>query len=266
MNNSASALGRFQDGFARALLDGDGVDDALASVVAQPGFSIYRNTVLKACNDALAANYPAVLRLVGDEWFRAAAAVYARAHLPQQPMLLAYGAGFAQFLAVFEPAAALPYLPGVAQLDRLWSEAHFARDEAPLDTDWLAQQSPQQLGELRLLPHAAARWAWFGEMPIRTIWQRNRDAVGDNMADIDWRGEGALILRPLGAIETVPLGAAGCAFLDACARGEVLPAAVQAAADVEGSVDLAELTSTLFASGALAQPVASELENTKEPR
>jgi hypothetical protein len=39
-------------------------------------FKVYRNTVLKGCVDALAANFPTVLRLVGEDWFRAAALIH----------------------------------------------------------------------------------------------------------------------------------------------------------------------------------------------
>ncbi len=263
------SLRRFQDGFAQALLDAraDGTREApLAHLTAQPGFAVYRNTVLKGCIDALAANYPAVLRLVGEEWFRAAAAIYARENLPRQPMLLDYGEGMARFLAGFEPAAQLPYLPAVAQLDRLWSEAHFAADEAALDADVPATLSPEQLARTALRPHASARWAWFDTMPIRTLWQRNRTPAAPNTfnGDIDWHGEGVLIVRPHGAVETVPLDAAGCAFMDACASGASLTEAVLAAAGVEGSVDLTQLTATLFSSGAFAQLRLQDQSKTKE--
>ena len=140
----ATALARFQDDFARALLD--------PAQPAPPAFAVYRNTVMKGCIDALQANYPAVAKLVGEEWFRAAAAVYVRDHLPRTPMLLEYGAGFADFLARFEPAAELPYLPAVARLDRFWTEAHAAADEPPLDARALAGAGPGTLGRAASAP------------------------------------------------------------------------------------------------------------------
>lgn len=264
MPSAALELGRFQDGFARALLDDAADHDAaMRRLIEQPGFAVYRNTVLKGCIDALAASYPAVSRLVGDEWFRAAAAVFARRNLPQQPMLLDYGVGFAQFLERFEPAAELPYLASVARLDRFWSEAHFARDEAPADAALVAALEPTRLAKTALRPHASARWAWFPTMPIRTIWQRNRHelpscAAGD---EIDWHGEGVLIVRPHGAVDVVALDAAGCAFMDACAGGGTLLAAAQAAAGVAADVDLAGLAETLFSAGAFAAP---ELADSRE--
>jgi hypothetical protein len=247
------ALARFQDSFAQALLaPGAEVTPEIAALAAQPAFAVYRNTVMKGCIDALQANYPAVVRLVGEEWFRAAAAIHVRETLPAAPMLLDYGAAFAEFLARFEPVAELPYLPGVARLDRLWGEAHGAPTEDVLDPAAVAGLAPEALAATVLHPHAATRWAWFEDAPIYTIWSRNR-ATGAPEAELDWRAEGALLVRPRDAVEWLALDAAGCAFLDACAAGGTLAAAAQAALDVQGDADLARLMATLLAAGAFSR-------------
>jgi Putative DNA-binding domain len=235
----ATALARFQDDFARTLLD--------PARPAPPAFAVYRNTVMKGCIDALQANYPAVEKLVGKEWFRAAASVYVRDHLPRTPMLLEYGAGFADFLARFEPAAELPYLPAVARLDRLWTESHIAHDDEPMLAGTLAALDPERLGALRLRPHAAARWAWF-TLPAPSIWSRNRNEsvpAGDEPG-VAWRPEGVLIVRPGDAVRWIDLDQAGCAFMDACAAGATLIEAAQAvpAGSVSG------LLASLLAAGA----------------
>lgn len=255
LHGSTSELRAFQDGFAHALLAPDTSASSasrIAALTEQPGFTVYRNTVLKGCIDALQANYPAIERLVGEEWLRAAAAVYVRTELPSHPTLLEYGAGFAQFLRTFDPAAELPYLPGVAQLDRFWSEAHVARDEPPLQPAALALLD---LERVVLRPHAAARWAWFDALPIFTIWQRNRDAAFNHDAapEITWRGEGALITRPYGAVQSTPLDACGCALLDACATGRPLAEAAEAALSVDGQIDLAQLMATLLNAGVFTE-------------
>ncbi|MBI3375348.1 MAG: putative DNA-binding domain-containing protein [Betaproteobacteria bacterium] len=251
-----TSLEAFQDRFARALVALDPSEDCapeLAGVVAQPGFSVYRNTVMKGCIDALQANYPGVMRLVGEEWFRAAAAIFVRTDPPSHPMLADYGAGLADFLAAFEPAAELPYLPAVARLDRFWSEAHIARDAEPLDPRALTRLAPGQLARTVLSPHPSARWAWFPSLPITTIWRRNRDAHGaEDGDDIDWRGEGVLLVRPRDAVENIDLDAAGCAFLDACAAGRTLADAALAALEVNPETKLARLTTRLLAAGAIA--------------
>ena len=196
------SLAAFQAGFAKALLD----PDAAHALASQPAFAVYRNTVMKGCIDALEANYPSVARLVGRDWFRAAAAVHAAAQLPRDARMLDYGDGFADFLAGFEPARELPYLPGVAHLDRCWTQAHAAADAEAIDGAWLAALPPEALGDLRLAPHPAARWHWFADAPIYTIWQRNRSASDDH-DDIEWRGEGALLTRAHDAVAWRPAGA-----------------------------------------------------------
>jgi hypothetical protein len=249
----SGALSRFQDTLARALLaPGAPAAPEIAALAAQPAFRVYRNTVMKGCIDALQANYPAVARLVGEEWFRAAAAVYAREVPPAAPMLIDYGTDFAAFLARFGPAAGLPYLPGVARLDRLWSEVHVAADDAVLDAAAVSGLAPESLARAVLHPHAAARWAWFDDAPIYTIWSRNRTA-GAPEAEIAWQGEGALLTRPWQTVEWTPLGAGGCAFLAVCAARGTLADAAGAALDAQEDTDLAGLMATLLSAGAFGR-------------
>jgi hypothetical protein len=253
----AGRLERFQDEFARALVAQDlaaaRLSPAIARLAAQPAFAVYRNTVMKGCIDALAANYPSVARLVGDEWFRAAAGIYVRANPPRLPMLVDYGADFAAFLAGFAPAAELPYLPGVARLDRFWTEAHIARDEAPLDAASVACLAPADLARTVLQPHASARWAWFDAQPIVTIWRRNRSPAAAADGEIEWRGEGVLVVRPGAAVEYVELDAGTCAFLDACGAGRTLAEAAAAALAASAAADLARLMAQLLEAGAFGR-------------
>lgn len=253
MMNATGALTRFQDDFSAALLaPADDLPQAMAMLTAQPAFAVYRNTVMKGCIDALQANYPAVTRLVGEEWLRAAAAIYVRNALPDRPTLLHYGAGFADFLARFEPAAELPYLPGVARLDRCWIEAHAAASEDALTGTAARRLAESNFFRARLQPHAAARWAWFDDAPIYSIWSRNRGSE-TTAGDIDWRPEGALLTRPRDAVQWRALDRAGCAFLDACAAGGTLAMAAQAALEAQADADLGRLISILLEAGAFSR-------------
>lgn len=252
---SEAGLAAFQDAFAAALLAPAGEELApspVADLVRQPGFAVYRNTVMKGCIDALQANYPAVARLVGEDWFRAAAGEYIRTNLPRRPMLMDYGEDFAAFLAAFPPAAGLPYLPGVARLDRFWTEAHLARDEAPLSPADLARLPPEDLAGAVLRPHAAARWAWFDDQPIYTLWRSNRESAETDFSALEWRGEGALIVRPHDGVEWFPLDAGGAAFLAACAADEPVAVAAAAALAADAESDLTKIMARLLEAGALA--------------
>ncbi|HYD63377.1 MAG TPA: putative DNA-binding domain-containing protein [Noviherbaspirillum sp.] len=259
-----ASLARFQERVSQALYasEPDAVPE-FAALASQPGFAVYRNTVMKGCIDALQANYPSVARLVGEEWFRAAATAYACVNHPKDARMLYYGENFPDFLARFEPAAGLPYLPDVARLDRFWTEAHAARDEPPLAPVQLSHLAPEALAETVLYPHAAARWKWFSDLPIYTIWRRNRE-LSDCGSEIEWRGEGALLVRPYDAVAWIGLDAAGCAFLDACMAGLPLGDAAAAALGVDRDADLARLLSTLLDAGAFGRIMRIQDQQQKE--
>ncbi len=251
----------YQDAFAAALL----ADDPAASpcpmverLRRQPGFAVYRNTVMKGCIDALQANYPTVERLVGEEWLRAAAGVFARRQLPSQPSLVLYGEEFPSFLAAFEPAREIPYLADVARVDRLWTEAHVAADAPELDAATLAALPPSAMSSFGLRLHPAARWTWSDDWPIHALWSHNRSREADFEAPMEWIGEGVLVTRPLGPVRVEAFARGGVALLDACRAGVSIEEAVQCALDAQTDVDLAGLVRLLLQAGAFSglQPIA----------
>lgn len=255
-----ATLGQFQQQFAQALLASPkNASPALQALTNQPAFAVYRNTVMKACIDALEANFPAVARLVGADWFRAAAALYVAQELPGDARLLHYGHSFVDFLRNFEPAKALVYLPGVASLDIAWRESHVALNAACANAAWVARQSPEQLATLMLQPHPAARWAWFDAQPIYSIWSQNRthQPPSDQDASPTWQPEGALLTRPDDTVTWHPLSRAGCLLLDACAQGMPLAQAADQALSAEPEADIAGLFAMLLSAGAFATTASS---------
>ncbi len=249
-------LAAFQQAFAAAVLHevpAASANSALADLVDQPGFAVYRNTVMKGCTDALAANYPAVARLVGAEWFRAAARVFVRSQPPRRPSLIAYGAEFPKFLERFEPAAELRYLADVARLDRAWTEAHIAADDPRLAAAAVAELPAEKLANVVLIPHAAARWGWFADAPIFSIWHANRAEPAAQPTTPLWRGEGALITRPHSQVEAVVLGLGDSAFLDACAAGQAVVQAGLDAVAAAPNCDLPSMLQRLLRAGAFTR-------------
>lgn len=267
---SSLSLAAFQDAFAAALLADDpaAVAPGVRDLAEQPGFAVYRNTVLAGCVDALEANYPTIARLVGAEWFRAAAAVHARERLPSQPSLLLYGEDFPAFLAAFPPARELPYLAAVARVDRAWTEAHVAAEEEPLAPAVLAGLSSADAAWHTLRVHPAARWVWSDEWPIHSLWQRNRTPEARPADDIAWTGEGVLITRPSGPVRAFPLARAGVAFLEACSAGASLEHAVAAVLELASAADIAPLIEQLLLGGAFGSIAAmqdTEHGSTEKP-
>ncbi|AME28495.1 MULTISPECIES: HvfC/BufC N-terminal domain-containing protein [Burkholderiaceae] len=248
----STALRIFQDQFVRAIYHFDHTTmdccEPLRSFIGQPAFAVYRNTIIKACIDALQANYPTVERLVGTDWFRAAAAVHVRQSPPHDSRLLEYGRDFAHFLGEFEPAQSLPYLANIAYLDRLWTEAHMATDDRLLNATTIAQLPTECMQTSKLTPQKAARWIWFADQPVYTIWSANREHV-DVPTPLDWIGEGALITRVDGAVSWRALSAGGCTFLDACADDLLLDLAIEKSIAVEPSLDVGAMLSSLVSAG-----------------
>ncbi|MCF5131895.1 HvfC/BufC N-terminal domain-containing protein, partial [Pseudomonas sp. PA-6-4F] len=84
-----------QQTFAEALLAPQAAcpEGVFSSNGAEPAsrFAVYRNNVHSALINALAAAYPVARQLVGDEFFRAMAGLYAQAHPPTSPLISEYG-------------------------------------------------------------------------------------------------------------------------------------------------------------------------------
>ncbi|HYK24812.1 MAG TPA: DNA-binding domain-containing protein [Steroidobacteraceae bacterium] len=240
--------------FAAALLDParavpEGVADP-AGRACPKRFSVYRNNIAVAWIEALRESFPAVCRIVGEEFFCAAAQCYAASEPPGSPVLTEYGAGFARFLERFEPAASLPYLPDVARIERAWIEAYHARDASPLDPAALEHMASDRVRGLRFAAHPSLRLVRSRYRAL-TIWRMN---VADGVPEpIDPASdEDALLVRPGAevAVRSIPPG--GARFIEALARGEPLGAAAQATQRDHADFDLAEHLSQLLECGAFA--------------
>lgn len=242
-----TSLESFQDAFVDALYGRD--SSGMAALIEQPGFLVYRNTALKGSTDALLANFPTIERLVGTDWLKAAAAIYARQSPPTDSRLLYYGADFPDFLDAFEHAREMPYLGDVARLDLLWTEVHCAKDEPDINPKALASLSQKELARSRITLRAASRWAWFPDHPAYTIWRFNREQR-DMPDELDWRGEGALLTRKQGRVCWEAASAADCTFLDACAAHLPLGLAAGKAFEVQPDLDLADLIARLLSADA----------------
>lgn len=241
-----TSLGVFQDAFVEALYQRPA--PALQSVTTQAAFEVYRNTVLKGCIDALCDNFPTVECLVGAQWMRAASAIHARETPPGDARLVLYGKDFADFLATFEPVRQLPYLSAVARLDRLWTEAFVAPQEALLDLASLAGMTASDLAACHLAPRACVRWRWFAEQPIYSIWHCNREALSIP-EELPWQGEGVLLVGHAEGVAWQALEVGGCALLDACAAGNNLDQASALALDAQPDLDFHDLLDRLLCAG-----------------
>ena len=165
-----------QTTFATALLDPTApVPAGLENPFGGPAgkrFDVYRNNVAVSLTEALEIGFPTVRKLVGDDFFKAMAGIYLRANPPTDPRLALYGTTFPGFLARFEPALHLRYLPDVARLDLGLRQSYHAADSAPFDARSL---DPAMV--LALKPRLApATLVLSSRHPVYAIWRYNTEA------------------------------------------------------------------------------------------
>ena len=209
----------FQTRFADALRSGDseGLTDFLRDPTA-PGFAVYRNNVVRSIIDALGDAYPAVKRLVGEQFFAAMTRDYWQAHPPAARTLTLYGAHFADHIAAWKPAEKLTYLPDVARIDRAWLEAHHAEDAAPLTVKQVQAMPPEKLGAHTPGLHPSVRRI-KSEFPAWSIWQTNREDDEVRKIVLTRGSETTLVHRPHGDVKHCTLTPAEAQFLTRIAEG-----------------------------------------------
>ena len=169
-----------------SLVDGDDRKAAalLADDVGAARLNIYRNTFVTGVTKALRLTYPAIHRLVGADFFEAAAARFIARHPPRTAYLDQYGADFPDFLRNFQPAASLAYLANVARLEWAVSRAIHAADAEPLDLARLAALSPQDQARVCFVPHPA-NGLLCADHPADTIWRGVLNGDDAALAGVD---------------------------------------------------------------------------------
>jgi preprotein translocase subunit SecD len=133
--------------FAAALIDpARDVPEFITSYTAHrppKRFAVYRNNVASSLINALRTRFPATEKIVGDEFFAAMAHLFITGNLPRSPVLMFYGDAYPDFIAGFEPARELPYLPDVARLEAARTHAYHAADAVPFGAERFLERSGQ---------------------------------------------------------------------------------------------------------------------------
>jgi Putative DNA-binding domain len=208
-----------------SLLDGsDGPAAAmLAENVPADRLNIYRNTFVTGVTKALRLSYPAVHRLVGDDFFAGAAALFIAQHPPRAAYLDEYGADFPQFLSGFEPAASLEYLADVASLEWAVNRAIHALDIEPLDLARLAALAPEDQARISFMPHPSIGLL-CADYPVDVIWRGVLGGDDAALAAVDLSSGPVCLLveRRATGVEVSRLDAAVWRFAHAVCEGRPL--------------------------------------------
>lgn len=115
----------------------------------------------------------------------------------------------------------------------------------------MAGLSPEWVGERVLTLRSAVRWHWHPSLPVFTLWHFNRFQTAPP-ENIQWRGEGALLVMRQQSIEAEPISRGGAAFLTACRDGASLNAASERALLTEPALDIGPFFTRLLHLGVFA--------------
>lgn len=218
------SLHSLQREFAAALLD-EGQRTVCRHIeeggfTAQERLGIYRNSFLSVLVASLRLTYPAVNRLVGHEFFEEAARRFVQASLPSSACLNEYGEHFADFLAGFDPAGTLPYLPDVARFEWALSFAANADDSPVLQIAALAGVDASQHAALRFRPHPSLRILaldYPADHIVDSVLSGNEEAMRE--VDLESGPIRLAVHRGFAGIETQRLDATAFEFLGGLCDG-----------------------------------------------
>ena len=207
---------------------------------------VYRNGFLRACIEALRANYPSVDHLAGETRFPALARPYVEARPPRTASLVEYGKGFAHYIRDAREMHGLDYLASFAALDRAWTEVHFSedgpREVAPHggisgDAEALMNLCGRLSPRVRLV---------LVDYRVLDVWSRIRQGVFGQRVEIRpepqrvliWRSGTEMLFRDL----TLPEHA----FIAGVAAGKPCGEAAAAALEIDAEFDLVAAFASLL--------------------
>jgi hypothetical protein len=183
----------------------------------------------------LAARFPVVRRLAGEESFLGAACGYVLTQPPRSASLLRYGEAFPTFLRSFGDCASIEYLADIAALEWARHTARYAV-HAAIDRLHLSRRLSAQLSALRIALHPSVTLI-ASRFPIVTIWEANRSS--GEAAIGCWNPEQALVARPFRFVEVRRLPPGGHAFLETLRAGGTIGDAAEAGGSAAPSFDFA---------------------------
>ena len=216
-------------------------------------FNVYRNGYYRAAVDSLVSNYPVVLGLLGEDYFRFLAKQYVSQFPPSVGTLVGYGVEFASFLAVHSDSQRLPYLADVARLDRAWLDVYFAADSVPITANEVAALAGEVAGiDAQQLNLCASTAMVSLDYAVTGVWQNLKETGRlSDVIELSKQPAYALIWRQHSDVLIRPLPLAEFSFLSGLNAGLNLGKAAELALLDDADFDLAELFSNLITAGIL---------------
>jgi len=245
-----TSLHELQSRLLDALLSGSAepADSASANVAAAlplidaPGpaaaarLAVYRQTVHSNVAAALRSTYPAVWRLVGEDYFRKVAREFIIRHPSECGDLTPVGALFPAYLARLHDHDEYAYLADVARFEWLIQEALLCLEPPPFDLARLRLVAPAAYDALRFVLHPALR-LFESRYPVRRIWESNVGAAEPESIDLAVGGERLALLQRRLQLHFHALTTGEWCWLEALAAGEPFAASVETAMASDDAFD-----------------------------
>lgn len=203
-------------------------------------FAVYRNNVIVSLVDALADTFAVTQELVGEDFFRAMARVFAYAQPPKSRFLAFYGEDFPDFIERFPPAAGVSYLADVARLEFLRVRAYHAADVAPVPMSHFADALANEaaLPFLRFTLHPSVG-VLESAAAVVSLWGAHQGVghIGELVPEVP---ETALIVRAGLDVEVMSIPRSSGVFIGALFRGTCFGDAVDIASVLDPDFDPAK--------------------------
>ena len=183
--------GMLLDCFAASLVDDTFAPHGIAAE-SRERMDIYRNNARINRIAALADAFANVVQLVGADYFGALARAYVDCTPAHSANLHDDGDGLPAFLRAFEPAADLPFLGDVAEVDWLLHRAYFAEDVNAIDASTLVELGPDRFAAASIRFTPSVGLARSHRWPIADILRMHIDGTP---AQLGTGGQTVLIWR-----------------------------------------------------------------------
>jgi len=246
-------LPEIQTAFAEALLDGKTEAMTAAVIADHPGarerLRIYQNHFTLTLIEALNATFPVSRRLVGDDFFAAAARAFVLETPPAGPCLFEYGREFPDHIAALPGCEPLVYLRDVGRLEWAINVAYHAPDGPFIVASAFEETPPQQVLDTGFAFHPSCRLI-SSCFPIDRIWQANQ-AETDDVEPVDLRAGGVRLLvhRQGDEVGWRKFSRSEFAFLRTLTLGGSLGDAVEVARRLGGEIDVTTLLAECLKGG-----------------
>src|SRR4051812_33895203 len=145
---------------------------AATAARAESGLAVHRNNVMSGLIKVVAARFPAVRRLLGEDCFLESVRRFIATEPPRSPLLLDYGDGFPEFLRSVGDETSIA---DIADLEVAHGKAYHAADAASLPPQAFAAIPSERLAGLRLTFHPSVSLLQ-SRFPIVSLWHAGQEA------------------------------------------------------------------------------------------